>query len=715
MSSGLPKWVMGVTMNVAGQIAINLGTNLLKFGSSLQSSGDIPRGYIDKDTNQRLSFDDFDFEELDLEDLDPEIRKATIKARARGRWVKRVGAVTFIAGGVLNFVSFGYAAQSLLASLGSVQFVTNVIFGKFVLSERVLYRTWLATLVIVVGNCMIVYYSNRDSKEYTATELLFAYTYDYKWYCAAALFLLLIVSRIYNGLHRKISNLERNGLPTPRWCTTTIALCYAFSSAILGTQQMLQAKCLSELLRLTAGGHNQMANPFTYGVIFIYIVATVFWLYRMNTALQRYDGLFIIPVLQVFWLVFTIVSGGIYFQEFRTFSHIQMAGFVGGVLVVFLGVYLLMPEEDRDDHEFLEDKNFGNERDSDLFPDLDVEINEDFMGTRRRNHSGSDPSLPEGLPPLGEGIPGSHPRKSSVDSTGRPSAQQTKKDMKRAMPFGFYDYNKRSQTRLMSFGFMPVVSVDKKMNKFTDWTIERKKYWQSVQNTGKRIVKWTPLGKDKGSGNGLVELDELRRRTLTQDGVVDFKGRVVGGSDLDLKKINDEWTARTNRGGSTGDTPLDTSPVVDGRKKSTAARRAKEFARNQDHRRSFSQPPEGIAAMMGEVESWKVSPGKEGDDGEGDEGGLVLGNFSKDMQKMEMGGDNDAVRKDSAIDMVRGVFGVGDTDGEEEEGTEEETRGIAEEETEDEAEAVGGVDERDVNEGDGSERGKRTWSGGDRI
>ena len=62
-----------------------------------------------------------------------------------------------------------------------------------------------------------------------------------------------------------------------------------------------------------------MLNPFTYGVIFVYIIATVFWLFRMNEALQRYDGLFIIPVLQVFWLVFTIVSGGIYFQEFHHF------------------------------------------------------------------------------------------------------------------------------------------------------------------------------------------------------------------------------------------------------------------------------------------------------------------------------------------------------------------------------------------------------------
>ena len=94
--------------------------------------------------------------------------------------------------------SFGFAAQSLLASLGSVQFVSNVFFGKFVLGENVTGKTWLATIVICVGNMLIVYSSNRDSKEYTAKELFYAYTQDYKWYCLAMGILLFVIQKIYN-------------------------------------------------------------------------------------------------------------------------------------------------------------------------------------------------------------------------------------------------------------------------------------------------------------------------------------------------------------------------------------------------------------------------------------------------------------------------------------------------------------------------------------
>lgn len=48
--------------------------------------------------------------------------------RSKGLWY--CGAVMLILGSLVNFVSFGFAPQSLLACLGSVQFVSNVVFGK---------------------------------------------------------------------------------------------------------------------------------------------------------------------------------------------------------------------------------------------------------------------------------------------------------------------------------------------------------------------------------------------------------------------------------------------------------------------------------------------------------------------------------------------------------------------------------------------------------
>ena len=70
-------------------------------------------------------------------------------ARSFREW--QAGIALFAGGNVFNFVSFGFAAQSLLAALGSVQFVSNVVFARLVLKEAVTWRVLCATALIVTG------------------------------------------------------------------------------------------------------------------------------------------------------------------------------------------------------------------------------------------------------------------------------------------------------------------------------------------------------------------------------------------------------------------------------------------------------------------------------------------------------------------------------------------------------------------------------------
>ena len=50
-------------------------------------------------------------------------------------WV--FGTTVFLSGSLLNFWSYGFAPQSVLAALESIQFVTNIMFGKFMLGVSV--------------------------------------------------------------------------------------------------------------------------------------------------------------------------------------------------------------------------------------------------------------------------------------------------------------------------------------------------------------------------------------------------------------------------------------------------------------------------------------------------------------------------------------------------------------------------------------------------
>lgn len=111
--------------------------------------------------------------------------------------------------------------------------------------------------------------------------------------------------------------------------------------ASIGTQSLILAKSLSTLLNATVSGDSQMGSPVIYIVFCCWLFAMWFWLSRMDEALQRFDGAYIIPVLQVFWLLGGVGGGGIYFKEFASFGAWNYILFFFGLVVIMIGVSLL--------------------------------------------------------------------------------------------------------------------------------------------------------------------------------------------------------------------------------------------------------------------------------------------------------------------------------------------------------------------------------------
>ena len=303
-----------------------------------------------------------------------------------------LGFTLFFIGNVSNFISMGFTAQSLLAGLGSIQFITNVLCSALILKHPVTGRVLWATFAIVVGNVLIVAFASHHSDQLTVDQLWLLYTDNppYQIYCVVLVVLVLILYIYYKVLHTpNTRSAERGTTPVGRYRCPALPRCahrhpplsvvfasasqetkkhlktlhqhpmpgtlaykllpfsYAAISAIIGTQSVLLAKSSSELVRTTLGGNNQFYSPFTYFILMAWITSMVFWLYRMNAALRKFDGVFIIPVLQVVWTLFSIVGGGVYFREFSKFDRKDTALFTLGVCVVIFGVYLLAPHPPR--------------------------------------------------------------------------------------------------------------------------------------------------------------------------------------------------------------------------------------------------------------------------------------------------------------------------------------------------------------------------------
>ncbi|KAL5581493.1 hypothetical protein UlMin_013935 [Ulmus minor] len=309
------EWVIGAFINLFGSIAINFGTNLLKLGHNereRQSEG----------TNGKLPL------------------KPIIYFQS---W--RVGISIFLLGNCLNFVSFGYAAQSLLAALGSVQFVSNIAFAYFVLNKRVTVKVMVATAFIVLGNVFLVAFGNHQSPVYTPEQLVEKYSdITFLFYCM----ILIIVVVVHHSIYRRgelVLAVSGNEL-RPYW-QMLLPFSYAIVSGAVGSCSVLFAKSLSILLRLAMSSSYQLHSWFTYSLLLLFLSTAGFWMTRLNEGLALFDAILIVPMFQIAWTFFSICTGFIYFQEYQVLDALRTTMFILGMMSVFIGISLLAPDESK--------------------------------------------------------------------------------------------------------------------------------------------------------------------------------------------------------------------------------------------------------------------------------------------------------------------------------------------------------------------------------
>ncbi|CAI9758517.1 unnamed protein product [Fraxinus pennsylvanica] len=313
------EWIVGAFINFFGSIAINFGTNLLKLG------------HDERERHSMLTSDGKNGET---------VMKPIIYFQA---W--RIGILFFIIGNCLNFISFGYAAQSILAALGSIQFVSNIAFAFFVLNKTVTVKVLVATAFIVLGNIFLVAFGNHQSPVYTPEQL--AEKYGNATFLIYCLILVLIVG-LHHSVYRRGEFLFTNpGNDIQPYWHMLLPLSYAIVSGAVGSCSVLFAKSLSNLLRLSISTGYQLHSWFTYSMLISFLSTAGFWMARLNEGLSLFDVMLIVPMFQIAWTFFSICTGFVYFQEYQVFDTLRTTMFILGMISVFIGISLLAPDESK--------------------------------------------------------------------------------------------------------------------------------------------------------------------------------------------------------------------------------------------------------------------------------------------------------------------------------------------------------------------------------
>eukprot|EP00218_Dolichomastix_sp_CCMP3274_P009343 CAMPEP_0170146328 /NCGR_PEP_ID=MMETSP0033_2-20121228/29618_1 /TAXON_ID=195969 /ORGANISM="Dolichomastix tenuilepis, Strain CCMP3274" /LENGTH=300 /DNA_ID=CAMNT_0010383043 /DNA_START=94 /DNA_END=992 /DNA_ORIENTATION=+ len=281
----MATWLVGAGINICGSIGINFGTNLMKLGHTVRENA------------------------AEKEEDRPSI--TTIPA-----W--RFGLGIFITGNIVNFLSFGFAAQSLLSALGSVQFVANCIFATTVNGETLTNRVKFGTFLIILGNIMLVFFGVQTSETYTAEEMKAFYRKPvYLIFLGGTLCVSMSCFFLYSqGRAMAAAALEKGHELSAGW-RASLPATFALYSGIIGTNSVLFSKIMSTLLRTTFQGESQLAEWFMWVVLCAFIFTAVFWVAQGNRALAMFDALVIVPMLQIVWTTFSIFLGLVFFEEYK--------------------------------------------------------------------------------------------------------------------------------------------------------------------------------------------------------------------------------------------------------------------------------------------------------------------------------------------------------------------------------------------------------------
>jgi magnesium transporter len=375
-------WYVGVILVLIGAIGQNLGNNIVSIAHMHEhenlvhdeksdllindKSGDVELTVVAKSDTVMTDSENTDIGAVTLDSTETE--KTWFQTHLWG-----IGTTVFVTSSIMCFVAFGFAAQSLLASLESVQFVSNIIFAKFVLKEDISWTMLASTIAIIGGNSLVVVFSGHGSLLLNGEEIFDLYASNTAFHVYLGIGFCLMAGCEYTW---KYYNHSRCKLKTKLWNHSFVEpMCFCIASAIIGAFAVVNAKNISMMLNVSAAtDRSEFKHPQIWIISFIWTFIVLFWVGRIDKGLDLFPPLFVIPVIQVCFIVFSIICGGIFFSEFATFSGGQFVGFTGGVLMILVGVYGLAPDSELD---------FSGDDDDDEYPGSIAIKNENFEQPKR--------------------------------------------------------------------------------------------------------------------------------------------------------------------------------------------------------------------------------------------------------------------------------------------------------------------------------------------
>lgn len=264
-----------------------------------------------------------------------------------------LGSVVYALGKIISFISYVFGNQSLIAGLSATGLLSNSLFAPLINGEVFTWKDAVAIVLVIIGTATIITNTSSSHVVYSLCELMKMYmrTGTVLWFSfiiAMIIVLFLAIKYVevnsdwemendYFGFMRRDVFFDSDGI----MCNYVMVFLYVFLSSFIASFTTLSAKSLGEIIDRIVGGDNLFTSKATYFFSASLVGCTLLQIYWLNRALKHYDALLVVPIFHISWTLLSILTAGIYFQDFDHYSTSQFRNFIIGVMIIFSGSMFL--------------------------------------------------------------------------------------------------------------------------------------------------------------------------------------------------------------------------------------------------------------------------------------------------------------------------------------------------------------------------------------
>ncbi|KAI1307673.1 hypothetical protein EDD11_004454 [Mortierella claussenii] len=249
----------------------------------------------------------------------PDSASDTEYLRSKWWWL---GMTLMILGECGNFLAYGYAQASIVAPLGTVALVSNVILAPLMLKEPFRRRDLVGIVIAIIGTVVVVINSKENEIKLTPEAVVAALL-------QTQFIVYFIVCCVLVAVLASLSD--------------TIGSEYIFIDlgivAIFGGYTVLATKGVSSLVSLSF--YKMFTYPIAYLLVFVMVSTAVLQIKFLNKSLQRFDSTQVIPTQFVLFTASAIVGSGVLYNDFNEMDFNKAFNFLTGCCMTFLGVYFI--------------------------------------------------------------------------------------------------------------------------------------------------------------------------------------------------------------------------------------------------------------------------------------------------------------------------------------------------------------------------------------